>query len=142
MPRPRPYEHAPRLPEGRVDVRGLVRGEWLERVSHGNGSAPRRTILYFHGGGYYFCSPQSHRALVFQLAARSGARTFSLDYRLAPEHPFPAAHDDALAAYRRLIADGTSPDSIVLAGDSAGGRSSLSCCCSGPASTAFARSVF
>jgi epsilon-lactone hydrolase len=83
------------------------------------------TILYLHGGGYYFCSPKSHRSLVFQLAMRSGARTFSLDYRLAPEHPFPAALDDALAAYRRLLADGTPPDSIVVAGDSAGGGLAL-----------------
>jgi epsilon-lactone hydrolase len=84
-----------------------------------------RTILYLHGGGYYFCSPKSHRSLVFQLAVRSSARTFSLDYRLAPEHPFPAALDDALAAYRRLLADATPPDSIVVAGDSAGGGLAL-----------------
>jgi epsilon-lactone hydrolase len=121
-------------------------GEWLEPVeldatAHGAADAaarssvkgasmhadgtPTRTILYLHGGGYYFCSPKSHRSLVFQLAARSGARTFSLDYRLAPEHPFPAALDDALAAYRRLLADGTPPDSIVVAGDSAGGGLAL-----------------
>jgi monoterpene epsilon-lactone hydrolase len=103
-----------------------LRGEWLERArSRSSPSPPTRTILYFHGGGYYFCSPQSHRSLVFPLAARSGARTFSLDYRLAPEHRFPAALDDALAAYRQLVVDGTSPDSIVLAGDSAGGGLAL-----------------
>jgi epsilon-lactone hydrolase len=102
-----------------------LRGEWLERADHLAPGASARTILYFHGGGYYFCSPQSHRPLVFELAARAGARTFSLDYRLAPEHPFPAALDDALAAYRRLCADGTPADSIVLAGDSAGGGLAL-----------------
>jgi acetyl esterase/lipase len=97
-----------------------LRGEWL---------SPEKpsgiTILYLHGGGYYFCSPATHRGLVFPLATRSGARTFSLDYRLAPEHPFPAALDDALAAYRKLVADGVSPASIVIAGDSAGGGLAL-----------------
>ena len=107
-----------------------LRGEWLEPIAQTAAAAaadgaPMRTILYLHGGGYYFCSPKSHRSLVFQLATRSGARTFSLDYRLAPEHPFPAALDDALAGYRRLLADGTPPDSIVVAGDSAGGGLAL-----------------
>jgi len=102
-----------------------LRGEWLERKADLADGAAVRTVLYCHGGGYYFCSPESHRALVFRLAARSGARTFSLDYRLAPEHPFPAALEDALAAYRRLLADGTPPDSIVIAGDSAGGGLAL-----------------
>jgi acetyl esterase/lipase len=101
-----------------------LRGEWLERIDLAP-DAPVRTILYFHGGGYYFCSPQSHRSLVFELATRTGARTFSLDYRLAPEHRFPAALDDALASYRRLCADGTPTESIVLAGDSAGGGLAL-----------------
>lgn len=102
-----------------------LRGEWLVREAERARGQPLRTVLYCHGGGYYFCSPSSHRPLVFGLAARSGARTFSLDYRLAPEHPFPAALDDVLAAYRRLLADGTAPDSIVFAGDSAGGGLAL-----------------
>lgn len=97
-----------------------LRGEWL---------SPEKpsgiTILYLHGGGYYFCSPATHRGLVFAFAKRSGARIFSLDYRLAPEHPFPAALDDALAAYRKLMADGVPPASIVIAGDSAGGGLAL-----------------
>ncbi|MFX1735864.1 alpha/beta hydrolase [Paraburkholderia sp. A1RI_3L] len=111
-------------------------GEWLERranavsantsgVGAATSHAGTRTILYLHGGGYYFCSPQTHRAIVFGLATRADARAFSLDYRLAPEHPFPAALDDALAAYRQLIADGTPPQSIVIAGDSAGGGLAL-----------------
>jgi acetyl esterase/lipase len=120
-----------KVPAGwRLTVRALptdapLRGEWLERPADLARGAPMRTILYCHGGGYYFCSPASHRPLVFALAARSGARTFSLDYRLAPEHPFPAALDDALAAYRQLVADGTPADSIVIAGDSAGGGLAL-----------------
>jgi acetyl esterase/lipase len=102
-----------------------LRGEWLERMDAAARDAPTRTILYCHGGGYYFCSPASHRPLVFALASRSGARTFSLDYRLAPEHPFPAALDDAVAAYRLLVERGTPADSIVIAGDSAGGGLAL-----------------
>lgn len=118
----------PRVPTGwRLRVRDTerdapLRGEWLE---HAAARDAVRTVFYCHGGGYYFCSPASHRPLVFGLAARSGARTFSLDYRLAPEHPFPAALDDALAAYRALLAEGTPPDSIVVAGDSAGGGLAL-----------------
>lgn len=102
-----------------------LRGEWLEREADLAQHVAVRTMLYCHGGGYYFCSPASHRPLVFCLAARSGARTFSLDYRLAPEHPFPAALEDALAAYRALLADGTPAESIVIAGDSAGGGLAL-----------------
>lgn len=97
-----------------------LRGEWLTPPAH---TSP--TILYLHGGGYYFCSPKSHRGIVFAFAKRSGARVFSLDYRLAPEHPFPAALDDALAAYRKLLADGVPAESIVIAGDSAGGGLAL-----------------
>ncbi|CAB3750713.1 alpha/beta hydrolase [Paraburkholderia solisilvae] len=104
-----------------------LRGEWLD--PEGTVSAAHipaiPTILYMHGGGYYFCSPSTHRAVSFGLATRASARLFSLDYRLAPEHRFPAALDDALAAYRRLIAAGALPQTVVLAGDSAGGGLAL-----------------
>ncbi|MGV2291088.1 alpha/beta hydrolase [Trinickia sp. YCB016] len=102
-----------------------LRGEWLEPPAAMPAAASARTVFYIHGGGYYFCSPQTHRSLVFALAARCGVRTFSLDYRLAPEQPFPAALDDALAAYRHLLAEGTPAGAIVLAGDSAGGGLAL-----------------
>nr|WKF58273.1 Monoterpene epsilon-lactone hydrolase [Paraburkholderia busanensis] len=102
-----------------------LRGEWLEPASESSSLRDGPTVLYCHGGGYYFCSPQTHRALVFGLATRADAAVFSLDYRLAPEHRFPAALDDATAAYRRLIADGIAPKSIVIAGDSAGGGLAL-----------------
>lgn len=98
-----------------------LRGEWITREH----SPAQRTILYLHGGGYYFCSPRSQRAISFGLGKRAEADVFSLDYRLAPEHPFPAALEDALAAYRRMLAGGTQPDSIVIAGDSAGGGLTL-----------------
>ncbi|MBN3790875.1 alpha/beta hydrolase [Burkholderia sp. Ac-20353] len=106
-----------------------LRGEWLDRVDgrsgQGAGPAGGRTLLYFHGGGYYFCSTKTHRPLVFGLTKRAGVRSFSLDYRLAPETRFPGALDDALAAYRRLLELGTPAESIVLGGDSAGGGLAL-----------------
>jgi acetyl esterase/lipase len=91
-------------------------------------SKPRpiaNVILYLHGGGYYFGSSSTHRAVTTALACHSGAPVFAPDYRLAPEHPFPAALEDALHAYRTMIARGIAADSIVVAGDSAGGGLAL-----------------
>jgi acetyl esterase/lipase len=84
-----------------------------------------RTILYLHGGGYVLGSIKTHRALVSRLSAASGGRALSVDYRLAPEHPFPAAVDDATGAYRWLLAQGADPASVIVAGDSAGGGLTL-----------------
>jgi monoterpene epsilon-lactone hydrolase len=102
-----------------------LRGEWLEPAHRSTAPNAGPTVLYCHGGGYYFCSPRTHRSLVFGLATRGKASIFSLEYRLAPEHRFPAALDDATAAYRQLLADGIAPESIVIAGDSAGGGLAL-----------------
>ncbi|MFM0738449.1 alpha/beta hydrolase [Paraburkholderia xenovorans] len=120
---------APRVPDG-WQLRELygvadqpLHGEWLERT--GGMSVGGPVVLYCHGGGYYFCSPRTHRSIVFPLATRADAPVFSLDYRLAPEHRFPAALEDATAAYRQLLADGIAPESIVMAGDSAGGGLAL-----------------
>ena len=82
---------------------------------------PAATLLYFHGGGYRMGSATVYRAYGSHLATATGARTVVVDYRLAPEHPFPAAVDDAVAAYRWLLDQGTPPASIVIGGDSAGG---------------------
>jgi epsilon-lactone hydrolase len=82
---------------------------------------PDRTILYLHGGGYAIGSPVSHRSLATHLAMAACARVILLDYRLAPEHPFPAAVDDAVAAYRTLLGGGVAPSALAVAGDSAGG---------------------
>ena len=79
------------------------------------------TILYFHGGGYIVCSPATHRDLVSRIAVASGARAIAIDYRKAPEHPFPLPIDDCEAAYRALLESGTPPDKVFVAGDSAGG---------------------
>jgi epsilon-lactone hydrolase len=103
-------------------VDGAVRGEWLLPV----GEPRDRAILYVHGGAFVACSPLTHRPLTTALARASGVPLFSLDYRLAPEHPFPAALDDVLAAYDMLVARGIGPTGIVLAGDSAGGGLVLS----------------
>lgn len=84
-----------------------------------------RVILYSHGGAYEGGSLTSSRALASVLAQDTGRRVLSYDYRLAPEHPFPAALDDALAVFRHLCREGIEPGRIVLAGDSAGGGLSL-----------------
>jgi len=78
-------------------------------------------ILYLHGGGYNFCSPNTHRELAAYISMASSAKVLLLDYHLAPEHPFPAALDDATIAYRWLLKNGFSGKNIALAGDSAGG---------------------
>jgi len=80
-----------------------------------------RAILYLHGGGYVIGSINTHRGTVSRLSEACGARGLSVDYRLAPEHPFPAAVDDSTAAYRWLVDTGIEPSRIVVAGDSAGG---------------------
>jgi epsilon-lactone hydrolase len=97
-----------------------VKGRWF---------VPRRTlgtsvILYLHGGGYAF-SIRAHDNLIALIALAAQARTFALDYRLAPEHPFPAQLEDAQAAYHWLLSRGIAPEHIVLAGDSAGGNLAL-----------------
>ncbi|MGC4748084.1 alpha/beta hydrolase [Micromonospora sp. DT201] len=79
------------------------------------------TILYFHGGSFALGSPQTAMGLTASLVTRTGVRAFSLDYRLAPENPFPAAIEDCLAAYRSLLDSGVAAESIAFAGDSAGG---------------------
>ena len=108
------------LPEGArftpVEA-GSVPCEWVEAP----GATTKGTLLYLHGGGYTIGSVRTHRALVARLASATGARALTVDYRLGPEHPFPAAVDDALAAYRWLVRTGVEPRRIVVAGDSAGG---------------------
>jgi acetyl esterase/lipase len=91
------------------------------------GCAPDAPVLlYLHGGGYIACSPETHRPLVASLACRIRGRAFVPRYRLAPEYPFPAALDDAMAAYRYLLdVERLAPAQIVIAGDSAGGGLAL-----------------
>jgi monoterpene epsilon-lactone hydrolase len=86
-----------------------------------DGVEPRHVVLYFHGGVYVMGDAALAAGLASQIGRRVGAKVISVDYRLAPEHPYPAAVEDALAAYEALLADGTAPSDIAFAGESAGG---------------------
>ena len=96
---------------------GGVPAEWIVAP----GAADDRVLLYFHAGGYAVGSLNTHRELISRFSRASSARALGLDYRLAPEHQFPAAVDDATAAYRWLLSSGVQPSKIVISGDSAGG---------------------
>jgi monoterpene epsilon-lactone hydrolase len=86
-----------------------------------DGIEPRHVVLYFHGGVYVMGDAFQAAGLAAQVGRRTGAKVISVDYRLAPEHPYPAAADDALAAYQALLLGGTAPSDIAFAGESAGG---------------------
>jgi acetyl esterase/lipase len=115
---PPPY----RLP---ADIRitpavvGGVAGEWAETSASAD-----LTLLYLHGGGYFACSPETHRPITAAFA-QQGFRVYATDYRRAPEAHFPSPVEDALAAYRGLLAAGVAPAKMVVAGDSAGGGLAL-----------------
>jgi monoterpene epsilon-lactone hydrolase len=94
-----------------------VKAEWISTPDADASGA----ILYLHGGGYVICSLDSHRHLMAEVGRAAGVRTLAIDYRLAPEHPFPAPIEDTVAAYRYLLDSGLRPARIALAGDSAGG---------------------
>jgi acetyl esterase/lipase len=98
-------------------VLGGVTGEWVHSKLTTTNAGQGAAILYLHGGGYCIGSSATHRAVTTRLARTSGLPVFVADYRLAPEYPFPAAVDDAVAAYRVLLETGP----VVVAGDSAGG---------------------
>lgn len=100
-----------------VDADGIP-AEWI-----GAGDGP--VVVYLHGGGYCIGSLDSHRPMLTHLAAATGGRVLAVDYRLAPEHPHPAALDDACAAYRWTLDQGVDPGRTVMAGDSAGGGLTL-----------------
>lgn len=105
-----------RRPSSRANS-GMIEAQWVSRGRPDR----RRVILYFHGGAYIAGSPRTHRHLAAALAGAAGVRAILPDYRLAPEHPFPAALEDALASYRHLLDAGYDSREIAIAGDSAGG---------------------
>ncbi|MDH3601626.1 MAG: alpha/beta hydrolase [Candidatus Tectomicrobia bacterium] len=104
-----------------VEANG-VPAEWVVAA----GTEAERVILYLHGGGYVIGSPATHRGLAERLSRAAAARVLVIDYRLAPEHPFPAAVEDATAAYGWLLESGIKADEIAVAGDSAGGGLTVS----------------
>jgi monoterpene epsilon-lactone hydrolase len=99
-----------------VDAGG-VSAEWITAP----GATADRVVLYLHGGGYMLGSINTHREMVSRLSGAAGARALLIDYRLAPEHPHPAAVEDSTAAYRWLLRGGVDPARLVIAGESAGG---------------------
>ena len=103
-----------------VEVAGRP-AEWVAAP----GARDDRAVLYLHGGGYVIGSLATHRDLAARISRASASRVLLLDYRLAPEHRFPAAVEDALAAYRWLLARGHDPRRLAVAGDSAGGGLAL-----------------
>lgn len=136
----RPALHEPKLAAKRARVEKLARftfiaagttftpgtlgGVPVEWVAHPQAGA-RGFVLYLHGGAYAVGSPRTHRALTSRLAQMARVCVAAVDYRLAPEHPHPAAVDDALAAYRGLLAQDIPANKIIIAGDSAGGGLAL-----------------
>jgi acetyl esterase/lipase len=92
-----------------------------EKITPAN-ATPGKALLYLHGGGHVFGSIKSHRHFVSRLAVATKATAWHIDYRLAPEHPYPAAIEDALVAYRALLDSGIAPADIVVGGESAGGN--------------------
>lgn len=100
---------------------GGVPAEWVAAPE----ADPRRAVLYCHGGGYASGSPASARDLVWRLSQAARCRVLVVDYRLAPEHPFPAALEDVASAYRHLLSSGFAAASLAIAGDSAGGGLAL-----------------
>jgi epsilon-lactone hydrolase len=103
-----------------VDAGG-VPADWVVAPA----SLPDRHVLYLHGGGYRVGAPSTYRHITWRIAEAARARVLVIDYRLAPEHPFPAPVEDALAAYRWLLAEGAAPGRLIVMGDSAGGGLTL-----------------
>jgi acetyl esterase/lipase len=117
--RPDPYKVPPTIKISPAQLGG-VPGEWVVGPKSGG-----IVLLYLHGGGYFGCSAKTHRPITVGFALQ-GFRVYAPDYRLAPENKFPAAVDDAVAVYRALLSEGHAAQSIVVAGESAGGGLALS----------------
>jgi acetyl esterase/lipase len=107
------------LPDDVVLTPGMLGGVPVLEIGI-DGITPEATLLWFHGGVYVLGSARTSAGLASDLARRARVRVISVDYRLAPEHPYPAALDDALAAYSALLGEGTDPPSIAVTGESAG----------------------
>lgn len=108
------------VPKGISLERGTLGGRTCDRIVP-PGADPGRAVLYLHGGAYVVGSNRTHRGLAAHIAIAAGTAVHVLDYRRAPEHPYPAALEDSLAAYRELLASGFEAGSVIVCGDSAGG---------------------
>lgn len=104
---------------------GDMDAEWVHTTRAGEQGNDKHVILYLHGGGYFMCSAATHRPLTSRLAHGARRRVLAINYRQAPEHKFPAWLDDAVSAYRFLLAQGYDPKKISIGGDSAGGNLTL-----------------
>ncbi|NRA41629.1 MAG: alpha/beta hydrolase [Pseudomonadales bacterium] len=113
------------VPKGTQVKRCKINGVNCEWIIPAKCIQSKRVLLYFHGGGYIAGSLDSHRDLVYRLAANLEAKAVSVDYRLAPEYAFPAPYDDAFNVYTGLLSQGVRGDEIIIAGDSAGAHLSM-----------------
>ena len=108
------------LPENTKIEKIMVDGVYVEWITCGNVNA-EKIFMFIHGGGYYRGSIASTRATVARISEQAGVRCLSIDYRLAPEHPFPAAIDDTYTVYKWIVKQGINPTNIIVSGQSAGG---------------------
>ncbi|MBA4287221.1 MAG: alpha/beta hydrolase [Xanthomonadaceae bacterium] len=113
-----------RIPRGTRIESITLAGRPAEKLTP-KGSGSRQVIYYMHGGAYLGGSPRTHRGMLAHIAQAAGATVIALDYRLAPEHPYPAALEDAVSGWKALLAQGIKPANLVLGGDSAGGNLAL-----------------
>jgi len=110
-----------RMPAGtRVEAITLA-GRPAEKLTP-KGAVSEQVLYYMHGGAYLGGSPRSHRGMLAWIAKAAGCTVIAIDYRLAPEHPYPAAREDAVAGWKELLAQGIKPENLVIGGDSAGGN--------------------
>ena len=109
-----------KIPEG-VEIKAQIIAEMKSEWLIPEGANPDKVVLYVHGGGYVSGSCNDHRGFVSKLAKKSGVICLTYEYRLAPEHPFPAALDDSVKMYQELLTSGYKPENILVAGESAGG---------------------
>ncbi|MHA6531978.1 alpha/beta hydrolase [Paenibacillus sp. BAC0078] len=120
-------ESLPRLPgvqTVKVQIAQL-HGEWVDCTDEAAGAGKGKVILYYHGGGFISGTCEIYRDLAARISAASDVRVLTVEYRLAPEHVYPAANEDCLAAYDWLLAEGYSPEDIILGGDSVGASLAL-----------------
>lgn len=108
-----------------LEVEPILIGPFAAELLTTEGADRNKLVIYFHGGGFLWGSARSYRVIASNLARTTGVAVLSVEYRLAPEHPAPTAHEDALRAYEWALENGFAPDNIALTGDSAGGNLAL-----------------